>query len=418
MNRKFFFVFALYAASSFFCAGAAEPLAEASDAHRVEDLAHESDAHPTDENEKKALDINLLYIGDGVYGFTGPLDNQATKMENLLLNITMDGEKLYKVHGNSVFLSYIGTWGANPSAVLKSPQWIDNIENSYQTALLFQAWMEQRFISDRLSVLVGLYDFNSEFDVTDSALIFIMPPMGAPTEIGLSGVMGPSTYPVTSLAGRVKIMPNDEWYLMAAVFDGIPGNPNKLYGTHIDLIKSNGLLWFFENGVVFGTENKQYKFAVGGWFYTMTTDTLTGAIPAERNHGIYGTVDVPLYRFSDNSDRGVNFFLRPGIANSAVSSFSPTIGGGLYFKGPFSKRAKDEAGVAFSYAKSTQEYITVNTPTALTSETLVEATYALNISDYVVIQPSLEWVLPTNQNPEEPAEPYSMVGILRLKVTT
>ena len=58
-----------------------------------------------------------------------------------------------------------------------------------------------------------------------------------------------------------------------------------------------------------------------------------------------------------------------------------------------------------------------NSPTALISETIIEATYALNINKHIVVQSSVEWVLPTNQAPQEPAEPYSVVGILRLKAT-
>ena len=333
----------------------------AADPVEAPDLEDETASHPTDAaSENKPIDISLTYIGDGLYGFTGPFDNQATKMENLLLNLTLDGEQLYQLKGNSIFVSYIGIWGSNPSQVLQSPQWVDNIESPYQTARLFQAWVDQKFFSEKLSVLFGLYDFNSEFAVTDSSLVFIMPAMGTPTEIAQTGRNGPSIYPTSSLAGRFKITPNDHWYMMAAVFDGVPGNPNRPYGTHIDLVKSNGLFWAFENGVNFGSENKKYKLAMGGWFYTNVTDQLTGALPPKRNHGLYWMLDIPVYRVSEDSDRGVNLFFRPGIAYSPISMFSPAIGGGLYWKGPFEKRQSDETGIAFSYAQSTPEFIEAN----------------------------------------------------------
>ena len=372
-----------------------------------------------DTSGHKAIDWNFLYIGDGLYGYSGPFANQKTMMDNLLFNLTLDSEKLFKIKGNTIFITWIGIWGSSPNQIIGSTQGIDNIESNYRTSKLYQAWTDQKFFNNKLSVLVGLYDFNSEFAVTNSALIFIMPPMGTPSEIAQTGVNGPSVYPTTSLATRFKITPNDNWYFQFAAFDGIPGNPNHQYGTHVDLVKSNGLFWAFENGVNFGPDKKKYHLAVGAWFYTSTTDALLGDPPEKfRNNGLYGMIDIPVYRPSKESDRGINLFLRPGIANNRINIFSPVLGGGLYWKGPFAKRPDDETGFAFSYADSTDSYVIANSPTALTSETLLEYTYLIHFNEHLVIQPTLEWVLPTNQSSEEPSEHSSVLGLLRLKATT
>jgi porin len=373
---------------------------------------HDEAAHT-----KKALDWQLLYIGDGVYGFSGPFSNQSTMMDNLLLNLTVDSEQLIHLKKNTMFFTVLGTWGGSPNNIIGSAQGIDNIEANNRTALLYQAWTEQKLLDDHLAVLVGLYDFNSEFAVTDSALIFIMPPMGAPAEIAQTGVNGPSVYPVTSLAARVKITPSDKWYIMLGAFDGVPGNPNHPYGTHVDLVKNNGLFWALENGVNLGTDNRKYKFAVGSWFYTQTTSALLDWQPS-RNYGLYGMVDIPVYRVSKDSERGINVFLRPGIANTQVNMFSPAIGGGVYWKGPLAKRPDDAFGVAFSYADSTADYVLANQPTALLAENLVEATYSLEINKHLVLQSSLEWVLPQNQSSEMHAEEQSFIGIFRIKATS
>lgn len=369
-----------------------------------------------DEEEHKAIDWELLYIGDGLYGFSGPYKDNSTLMDNLLFNLTLDSEKLFSLKNNTIFLTYIGMWGGNPNLIIGSPQGADNIEVSYQTSRLYQAWMDQKFFHGRLSVLVGLYDYNSEFDVTDSSLVFIMAPMGTNTEIAFSGENGPSIYPTTSLAGRVKLTPNEHWYLMLAAFDGVPGNPDRPYGTHIDLIKRNGLFWAFENGVNLGADDKKAKLALGSWYYTMTFDEFLGS-QKSHSYGLYGLIDLPIYRVAKGSPRGVNFFLRPGIASTLVNPFSPAIGAGLHWQGPFASRADDEAGFAVSYAKSTSGFIAATSPAALLSETLLEITYALKINNHLVLQPSFEWALPVNQSAGQPAQLQSFLGIFRVKAS-
>lgn len=51
---------------------------------------------------------------------------------------------------------------------------------------------------------IGLYDLNSEFDALDDAGLFINSAFGVGTDIGLTGVNGPSIFPVTSLAVRAR----------------------------------------------------------------------------------------------------------------------------------------------------------------------------------------------------------------------
>lgn len=79
---------------------------------KVVDLDQASVVHDTpDTSENSAIDWSVLYIGDGVYGFSGPYKRHTTMLDNLLFNVTLDGEKLFKIKGNTTFLSVIGIWG-------------------------------------------------------------------------------------------------------------------------------------------------------------------------------------------------------------------------------------------------------------------------------------------------------------------
>ncbi len=53
------------------------------------------------------------------------------------------------------------------------------------------------------------------------------------------------------------------------------------------------------------------------------------------NDGAYIILDVPIYRFLNNSNRGLNIFARFGIANNHVNRFGQSAGYGIVFNAPF-----------------------------------------------------------------------------------
>ena len=69
---------------------------------------------------------------------------------------------------------------------------------------LYEAWFEQTLFDDRLSFKAGLYDLNTEFDVVETAGLFINSSHGIGPDFSQSGVNGPSIFPTTSLGIRVK----------------------------------------------------------------------------------------------------------------------------------------------------------------------------------------------------------------------
>ena len=99
---------------------------------------------------------------------------------------------------------------------------------------------------DRLSILAGLYDLNSEFDVIENAGLFLNSSHGIGADFAQSGENGPSIFPSTSLTARLKIQPFKHFYIQAAALDGIPGNPDVDHGTHVHLGDGDGTLLTLE----------------------------------------------------------------------------------------------------------------------------------------------------------------------------
>ena len=79
------------------------------------------------------------------------------------------------------------------------------------------------------------------------------------------GENGPPVFPLGALAGRLKLTsPDENFYLQAAVTDGVPGDVDNPRGTHIKLGRGEGTLSIVELGYTpqFESEsNKLRKFS-------------------------------------------------------------------------------------------------------------------------------------------------------------
>jgi porin len=118
---------------------------------------------------------------------------------------------------------------------------------------LFEAWYQQNSFRERFSILAGLYDVTSEFDVIrSSSELFVHGSFGTGPDLSLSGKNGLSTFPTTALGVRVQGKFTENFTVRAAVMDGVLGDPNHPTGTHVNLRE--------EDGVFAITEAAYYRF--------------------------------------------------------------------------------------------------------------------------------------------------------------
>ncbi len=271
-----------------------------------------------DELANKGINTDIVYKFDVMSNLSGGIKNGIRGFDNLDLMVTIDGEKLFNSQGTTVFLHLLNNNGGNPNEdLVGSAQGIDNIEVETTTAKLYQAWVEQNLFDDKLSILVGLYDLNSEFYVTDTSLLFLHPTYGIGTDMSQSGENGPSIFPTTSVATRVKFQATKELYIQAAALDAVPGNPNRPHGTHIDINRADGALLVGEVGYV--PADNDSKIALGSWYYTKKADDLFATDSddnplKEHNKGTYIIGEKKLYKENNKSDKGLSGFIRLGFA--------------------------------------------------------------------------------------------------------
>lgn len=350
---------------------------------------------------RKALDdagisTEITYKFDIVSNISGGKKDGIRFLDNTDIIFSFDGEKILDVKGLSAAIHFLNNFGGKPNgALVGSAQGVNNIEVLQPTAKLYQAFIEQNFWADKLSILIGLYDLNSEFYITDSSLLFIHPTFGIGTDFSQSGHNGPSIFPSTSVAGRVFLKPNDKTYVRAAILDAVAGNPDHLHGTHIKFDEDDG--WLLVSEVGYTAENA--KIAVGGWYYTEKfnhqTLTDTAGNPLKKHSkGTYIIGERKLY--SDGADKGLTAFARLGFANGEVNRFNYAWSAGIVYTGLFPTRDEGKLGLGVTNAHNSSYYKKAELAAGKivdSSETSFELTYSDKILPWLSIQPDLQYVI-------------------------
>jgi porin len=306
----------------------------------------------------------------------------------------------------------IASHGGKPNANhVGSSQGIDNIEVDTNTAKIFQAWVQKQWLDDKLSVLLGLYDLNSEFYVSHSTGIFLHPAPGIGSELAQTGLNGPSVFPTSSMGLRVAYHPTPEVYMQAVVLDGVPGDPNNPRGTHIQFNDGDGTLRVAELGYIPIKEGNELlqtdKYAVGAWSYTTRFEDLVEVDGAgdpllrNGNSGFYVLAEKNLYQGTRNPVSHVDGFIRYGRAKDDFNQFSDYFQTGLVFNGMVSGRDEDQFALSFVTARTGDKYRLAafnNGQQVTRHESVWEVTYRAQLMSWLVAQPNIQYVINPDTN--------------------
>jgi porin len=230
----------------------------------------------------------------------------------------LDLDKAVGWKGATAHFQLLNNSGAMPNDDAGTLQGVDNIEVGRQRARVFEAWVEQGF-GDKGSVRAGLYDLNSEFYANDSAGLLLAPAFGIGSELAATGPNGPSIFPSTALAVRLRWTPNEHLYAQAAALNanaGVLGDPG-------------GIKTSFDNGVLLIAEagwTGRGKVAFGTWRYTDKQDDIrfiapTGDPAPATAKGAYVLLERRLTGGEDDAPRKTTAFARLGVSDGDTTAF-------------------------------------------------------------------------------------------------
>lgn len=349
--------------------------------------------------------LSVSYIGDLWTVVDGAEDDSLVYLENADIALEVDLEHTFEWQGATVFLRGLYNNANSISEIAGDAQIVSNIETGVNAVRLYEAWLEQK-IGQRFSLKAGLYDLNSEFDVLDSAGLFINSAHGIGSVIGLSGENGPSIFPVTSLGVRVSVEPADGWIIRSVLLDGVPGDPENPDETTIKLGDGDGAVLVSEVEAPFGPG----KLLFGHWRYTSDFETFKGDA-SKGNDGWYLRVEQQLLSGVTDEETSLTGFVRFGVGEGRFNAFDRFVSGGIAISAPLESRPSDAFGVALAAAFPSDQYKLATG--SKSTEVNLELTYSAKLTNWLRIQPDIQYIF----NPSgSPAGGNVLVAGIRFKL--
>jgi porin len=265
-----------------------------------------------------------------------------------------------------------------------------------------------------------------EFFVSQYGSLFVNATFGWPAITSTNLPSGGPTYPLATPGIRLKISPNDQLTILAAVFNGDPAgpgpdDPQRRNPTGTSFRVTDPPLFMSEINFAYNQDKNAIGLPgtvkVGAWYHfgqfadqrfsaegLSLADPLNSGMPAQhrRNFGIYAIVDQMLWRVPGTMDQGLAAFARASVSPSDRNLISAYFDGGATYKGLFRGWENDTLGVGFGFANiSTQaraldrdavSFSGVHSPIR-DYEAVVEVTYQAQITPNWMLQPVFQYIV-------------------------
>jgi porin len=347
---------------------------------------------------KNGVELFAVYTSDYVANLRGGLSRRGGYLYNMDVAALIDANVLLGLKNTSMFIYAVGNGGDDPTAYVGDFQGTSNIE-APDSWKLYEMWFEYLLNRQRTSLKLGIMDLNADFYVTENATSFINSSFGIGAEIAQTGVNGPSIFPVTALALRMRHQFDEQKYLQMAVFDAVAGNPNDLTGTHIHWIDPDeGFLLIGETGRLRPADgdNLFQKLALGAWHYTSKFEVIGKNGLRERgNQGIYLIAEQQIRQNPLHPEKGITLFANFGLTKSKFNPIHIFYNGGLVWRG-LDLVNGDETGLAFTTVIAGNDFMRVmesEQVSASRHETIVEWFYRFTPATWLLVQPDIQWVI-------------------------
>jgi porin len=350
----------------------------------------------------RASSLTAIYKGD-VIAYDGGSGRRGSAFLDLL-SIVGEADLGRAVPGLLAHVHVENTSGGAPNNALGTARGFDNSEVDRQRLRLYEAWVEQSFSGG--SVLLGFYDFNSEFNATASSGLFLGPGFGISTEISGATANGPSIFPSTGLGLRARLLPSEGNYIQAAVINariGVPGDPG---GAQFDF--GQGVLVAGEAGFT----RQATRVALGAWRYSRPIEDSRSTSKDDHTQGAYVLIEQRL----GGEGAPTTGFLRAGISDGRTGDFAGGLQAGVSLAPALRGRPDSAFGLGVDHVAFSDGYrrdqLTAGGQ-ASGGETALELTYADRLFGPVFVQPNLQFVF----NPEgDPQRDIASVATVRFTV--
>ena len=391
-----------------------------------------SPAHAQDANTGLLGDAGGVRTYLGKYGITLGI----TDSENLLGNLSggvkqgatmqgvttatleVDTAKAFGWQGGTFHISALQLHGRSLSGAYLDDLQAANGNEGEDATRLWELWYDQALGKIGADIKIGQQSIDNEFMVSQYSGLFVNTMAGWPMLPSADLYGGGPAYPLSSLGARVLFKPLANATVLAGVFDDDPGNG--AFSDDEQYLDRNGALFNLRHGALFISElqcvatplpNRTGTYKLGFWYDTASfpdqrygTDGRSLANPdsngdPEMHHGnysVYAVVDQSLWQSKSDTARGVHVFGRIMGAPSDQNFVSLSFNGGVTMTALLPGRDNDTAGIDFGLAKVSNRAGGLDRDTGASArgtEELVELTYQAQATPWLVLQPSMQYIV-------------------------
>lgn len=342
--------------------------------------------------------------------------------------LDLDLNTLFGWSGGEAFASAFDIHGHGPSrSFVGNQQLISNIEAT-PSVKLYDLWLNQMLLDKKLSLRAGQEGANDEMMVTAYGGLFLNSSFGFPGLPASNLPSGGPNYPLASPFARALYSVTDKFTMVGAVYTADPAPP----GTGDPQARDRNGTTFRLNDHTLGFAELWYSpdpnasanlpttYKIGAWYATnnfadQRFDNTGGLLASPTSSGtplqhtgdwaVYGIIDQKVWENPSSKDRGIGVFLQVMGAPNSRNLVDAFIEGGMNWWGPFDQRPDDTLGFAFSYlglssaardfSRDLVMFGRAAAPYA-SNETVLEATYLAPITNWLTLQPDLQYVINPN----------------------
>ncbi len=395
--------------------------------------------------KKSLLDLGfnfqVNYTGEVLGNPTGGVKQRAIYDD--LLELVLEGD-LARIAGLSGASFHINAYEINglglSTCCIFNVLTVSSIE-ARATTRLYEAWFEQKLFGDMASIRIGQLGADTEFFISDFGAWFVNATFGWPNIWAADLPSTGPNYPLATPGVRVKVTPNDQITLLAALFNGDTSGAGF---TGLQEILDLGGTNFRLRDPPFLVAEAQYKYnqgkdslglagtvRLGGWYQfgkifldqRYGTDGLSLANPSSNgivlkhwgDYGVYGIIDQMIWRLpGDNPKKGVGVFARLSASPSDRNLADYYAEGGINFIGLWDKRPDDMLGLAVAYSPVSPSLSALDADTDFFSHTAfpvrdyeiaLELSYQAQVIPGWYVQPDFQYIFHPGYGAIDPINP-------------
>jgi porin len=351
--------------------------------------------------EKEGVTFIAEYTGEIFANHSGGIKSGATYEGLIRFSLQLDLAQLLCWKGATVYGSMLYPAGEGLTNQYTGDfNRLSNID-AYDSVRLFELWFQQKLFGDLFSIRIGQIAADQEFYQSTTSNLFINSCFGTFPTISFNTNL--PIYPVGGLGIRADYRPSSSASFRAAVFDSNPGiqDLNDKHGVAFHLNPTSGVIVIAE-GVYQVNPTKENcgivgTYTIGGYYDSRQySGDFVHPVHAS-NGGLYAIIDQVVYRAQPYLDeksgkQGLSIFTSCGAAPSDRNVVSFYVDCGCNYLGLAPGRENDIAGVAVSYTRLSDELVENGRPIHSGHETVIEATYRLQVNDHLYLQPDVQYI--------------------------